>query len=50
MKLIRIKQHLSNIWSSIHEKVSNTEADLKRVAYKKHVADSEFWENTNSLL
>ena len=30
------KQHLSNIWSWIHEKVSNTEAELKKnVAYKK---------------
>ena len=36
MMLICIKQHLSNIWSSIHEKLSNTEAELKKsVAYKK---------------
>ena len=29
-----IKQHLSNIWSSIHEMLSNTEAELeKSVAY-----------------
>ena len=35
MKLIRIKQHLGNIWSSIHEKASNTETDLKRAAYEK---------------
>ena len=33
------KQHLTNIWSWIHEKVeqSNTEAELKKnVAYKKN--------------
>ena len=36
MVLICIKQHLSNIWSSIHEKLSNTEAELKKsVAYIK---------------
>ena len=29
MMLICIKQHLSNIWSSIHEKLSNTEIELK---------------------
>ena len=28
-----IKQHLSNIWSSIHEKVNNTEAELKKKRY-----------------
>ena len=34
--IICIKQHLSNIWSSIHENLSNTEAELKKsVAYKK---------------
>ena len=34
--LICIKQHLSNIWSSIHEKSNNTETELKKsVAYKK---------------
>ena len=34
--LICIKQHLSNIWSSIHEKINNTETELKKsVAYKK---------------
>ena len=28
------KQYLSNIWSSVHEKVSNTEPELKEsVAY-----------------
>ena len=33
-----IKQHLSNIWSSIHEKVDNTEAELKKsVTYKKSI-------------
>ena len=36
MMLLYIKQHLSNIWSPIHEKLSNTEAELKNtVAYKK---------------
>ena len=36
MMLICIKQHLSNIWSSIHKKLSNTETELKKsVAYKK---------------
>ena len=39
MMVICIKQHLSNIWGSIHEKVkSNTEAEFKKsVAYKKSV-------------
>ena len=41
MVLACIKQHLSNIWSSIHKKLSNTEAELKeRVAYKKNVYHS----------
>ena len=36
MMAICIKQHLSNIWSLIHEKISNTEAELKKtIAYKK---------------
>ena len=36
--VICIKQHLCYIWSSIHEKLSNTEAELKKsVAYKKSV-------------
>ena len=37
MMLICIKQHLSNIWTLIHEKVlSNTEAESKKdFAYKK---------------
>ena len=37
MMLLSIKQHLSNIiWSSIHEKLSNTEVELnKSVAYSK---------------
>ena len=36
MMLICTKQHLSNICGSIHEKVSNTAAELKKgVAYKK---------------
>ena len=34
--LICIKQHLSNIWSSIYEKINNNETELKKsVAYKK---------------
>ena len=38
MMVIDIKQHLRNIWSSIQEKLSNTEAELKKsVAYKKSV-------------
>ena len=28
MMLVCIKQHLSNIWRSIHEKLRNTEAEL----------------------
>ena len=41
MMLICIKQHLSTIWSSICEKLSNTEAELKkRVACKKSVYTS----------
>ena len=37
MMLICIKQHLSNIWTLIHEKVlNNTEAELEKdFAYKK---------------
>ena len=36
MMLLYIKQHLSNILSPIHEKLSNTEAELKNtVAYEK---------------
>ena len=27
---ICIKQQLSNIWGSVHEKLSNTEAELKK--------------------
>ena len=34
MMFICIKQHLSDIWSSIYEKLSNTEAELKRGYYK----------------
>ena len=30
MIVICIKQHLSNVWSSIHANVSNTEAELKK--------------------
>ena len=33
-----IKQHLNNIWSSIRENLSNTEADLeKSVTFRKSV-------------
>ena len=33
---ICIKQQLSNIWDSVHEKLSNTETELKKsVGYKK---------------
>ena len=36
MMVICTKQHLNNIWSSIHEKLSNTEDELKKgVAYIK---------------
>ena len=35
---ICIKQRLNNIWSTVHEKLSNTEAELKKsVAYVKSV-------------
>ena len=39
MMVICIKRHLSNIWSSIHEKVheSNTDDELKGCLYKKSV-------------
>ena len=41
--LICIKQNLSNIWSSILEKLSNTEAELKEiVAYKKVCNSTDF--------
>ena len=30
MMFICIKQHLTNTWSSIHEKLHNTEAELKK--------------------
>ena len=36
MIIICTKQHLSNIQSSVHEKLSNTEAELKKsIAYKR---------------
>ena len=36
MMITCIKQHLSNIWSTIHEKLSITEAELKRsIFYEK---------------
>ena len=42
MMVICIKQHLSNIWSLIHEKLSNTEADLKKALLIKKVCTSSF--------
>ena len=39
MKVICIKQPWSNIWSSIHEKLSNTEGESKKsIAYEKNVS------------
>ena len=35
MMLICIKQHLSNIWSSIHEKLGNTETELNKIKILK---------------
>ena len=41
--LICIKQHLSNTWTSIHERLNNTDAKLKKsVAYKKNACN---WRN-----
>ena len=38
MILISIKQHLSNVWILFLEKLSNTEAELKKsVTYKKEL-------------
>ena len=37
MMVICIKQHLRNIWSSIHEKLSKTEAELKKALLIKKV-------------
>ena len=37
MMVICIKQHLSNMLSSIHEKLSNTEDELKSAAHRKSV-------------
>ena len=44
MLFLCIKQNLSNIWNSIQENLSNTEAELKKsIAYKKnHVAALKF--------
>ena len=40
MMNIVIKQHQSNIWSSINENLSNSESELeKSAAYKKSVHD-----------
>ena len=44
---ICIEQHLSNFWSSIYEKLSSTEAELKNsVTFirKKRVMDKKFRE------
>ena len=40
MMHISIKQHLSNIWRSIHEKLSNVEAELKKKLLIKKVSIS----------
>ena len=42
-----IKQHLSNIWSSTHEKLSSTEAEFKKsVAYwKKRITQNDIKRN-----
>ena len=42
-----IKQHLSNIWSSTHEKLSSTEAEFKKsVAYwKKRITQNNIKRN-----
>ena len=38
MMVMCTKQHVSNIWSSIHDKISLVEAKLKKsIAYKKSV-------------
>ena len=48
MMVTCIKQHLSNIWSSIHEKLSNTESQLKKsVAYKKKRVHIFIWKQTS---
>ena len=49
--LIYIKQHLSNIWSSIHEReLSNAEPEVKEsFAYKKRVI-SDVFENAKKIL
>ena len=39
MMVICIKQHLRNIWSSIHEKLSKTEAELKKALLIKKCVD-----------
>ena len=51
MTLICIKQLLSNIWSSVHEReLSNTEAELKEsFGYKKRVI-SDVFENATKIL
>ena len=52
MMLICIKQHLSNIWSSIYEKLTNTKAELKKkscLQKKQRVFDfyeNEYFKNT----
>ena len=38
--VICIKQQLSNIWSSIHEKISNTEDELKKALLIKKASTS----------
>ena len=41
MMLICIKQHVSNFWGSIHKKLSNSEAKMKKTLLIKKCAFSE---------
>ena len=43
MILICIKQYLSNIWSSIHEKLSNSEPELKKPLLIKKCVSKKDW-------
>ena len=51
MTVICIKQHISNIWSSVHEK-GNSEAELKKsVAFKKIwcMRVNDLWHNSRNI-
>ena len=48
MMLICIKQHLSNIWSSIHENVKQ-HGVKKDVAYKKNRVHRKIWETRRNV-